>query len=1053
MLLRSKLFAAALGLLAALPAQAGVVKVGSGSYSDAFPGVDQAGRNGYPTATPQVSGKAATRPIPTNDWWSNELISDHGQSMFNYPLGLRPENDGLGIIKNMFNQATMLGDGPLKVSVDGVSCSQTTVSDHSDWTVTFSWNGQLEATVAQASPFVYFTRGAGAGNVSVKALGSFSTLSGADNVLVITGSYNGANYAVYAPAGSSWNVSGSSASNSLGGKNYFSAVMLPSGADAKTTAQEWLKYAFVFPADTRAEYTYNQAAGTVTTTYKVTPDVKEGSGTNFLMGLLPHHWAHVIGAPAYEKGTYATIRGEMKMLGANQFTTNLKFSGILPTLPAVTSSATGYSSADLNRLIDQVNQDNGLVDWTDSYNDGQLLNRLVQIGRIAAESGYTAGFNKALQLVKDRVERWLTYQQGDIAFMFYYHKPWTTLVGYPAGHGQDTNINDHHFHWGYIIGAAAFIEQYEPGWKDKWGPMIELLVRDGGSPDRDDPMFPYLRNFAPYAGHSWANGTGNLGIGTDQESSSESMQFACSLIHWGGVTGNTKVRDLGIYLYATELSAIEEYWFDIHHRVFTPDYTTVIASRIFTNGYDDKNFWGGGLAGSYGIEIYPVHAGSTYLARDNAFAKSYWDAMKRDTGILQNEDNGNIWYDAWIRYVAMINPTEALNLYGKCTQLGKKFGDSQAHTYQWVHAMAAMGTPATDVTADFPFTTVFENNGRRTYVAQNYGTSPVTVNFSDGYRLSVPAGKLVSATNGEPLPAAPTATLSADPAEGKAGETTVFTAIVNPGDYTVSSASITVNGEAIATTSGSANTYEAEWTPVGKGTYTVGVTVKCSDGREFSAAKTQYTVAAAGSTGGGGGSTGGGSSTGGNGSYEYTFTADEASQGSFSGGGKVSLSYDGTDVTVRASFDGDYIGFVGPWLWNYTNGFAESDMTPDGDGYKATLSGYASGSVVKVAVKIAFAGGMGVTPIYEIKLDQPSAVTSPVAAELLSVWPNPTAQTLHVKGDGQLELLSLTGLKVVAAAVEGITSLDLSSLPAGYYIAVLRGDEGNVLATRRVIKL
>ena len=40
------------------------------------------------------------------------------------------------------------------------------------------------------------------------------------------------------------------------------------------------------------------------------------------------------------------------------------------------------------------------------------------------------------------------------------------MLGYPAGHGQDNNINDHHFHWGYFIHAAAFMEQFEPGWSN-----------------------------------------------------------------------------------------------------------------------------------------------------------------------------------------------------------------------------------------------------------------------------------------------------------------------------------------------------------------------------------------------------------------------------------------------------------------------------------------------------------------------------------------------------------------------------------------------------------
>ena len=46
------------------------VTVGSGSYTTQFPGTDNAGRNGYPSGTPQVSGSALSQPIPTNDWWS-----------------------------------------------------------------------------------------------------------------------------------------------------------------------------------------------------------------------------------------------------------------------------------------------------------------------------------------------------------------------------------------------------------------------------------------------------------------------------------------------------------------------------------------------------------------------------------------------------------------------------------------------------------------------------------------------------------------------------------------------------------------------------------------------------------------------------------------------------------------------------------------------------------------------------------------------------------------------------------------------------------------------
>ena len=886
------LFMTMLFAASASMALAGVVKVGAGSYSDQFPGTDQAGRNGYINTAPQISGKAVGRPIPTNDWWSNELVSNHGNSMFNYPLGIRTQDDGLGILKNMFHQATMLGAGPLEIGLEGLSEPQTTVSDFSDWTVTFSWGGKLEATVAQASPFVYFTRNS-SGKVTVKATGSFKAVG---NILIITGSYNKADYAVYAPTGASWNVQGSSATSDLAGKNYFTALLLPDNADAESIAQEWSKYAFAFPADTRADYVYNPAEGSVTTTYTVTTDTKEGDGT-CLMGLLPHHWGNLDGSVSVEKETYATVRGEMKMLAANSFSTKLRYSGILPTLPAAEDGINGFSNDELAKLVQNVIDDNGLVDWTDSYNDGQLINRLVQVGRIAKQAGNDELHAKAVELVKKQVERWLTYSQGDIAFMFYYHKEWTTMLGYPAGHAQDTNINDHHFHWGYLIHGATFVEEAEPGWKDQWGGMISLLIRDAASIDRNDKMFPYLRNFAPYAGHSWANGTANIGLGIDQESSSESMQFASALILWGEITGDKAVRDLGVYLYATERSAIEEYWFDVYGRNLEPSFTSATASRIFANSYDNQNFWGGGIAGSYGIQIYPVHAGSAYLVNHKKYARKLWNAMSTETGLLKNEPNDNIWYDTWFRFYAMLEPQKALDLYKNCDRLGGKFGESQAHTYQWIHALCQYGTPVQGVTANHPLTMALDKDQTRTYVINNYSSKSVSVNFSDGYAVTAPANTLYhvsvegnASADEDPDPVDPSPVDPDDPTKPDDPDNPV----VHP-DY----------GEKIV-----------------------------------------------------------------------TFTADQATQGTLAGDGWIKFSYNGSDVKVSVHFDGEYEGFAGPWLWNYTDGFAESNMSPDSDGiYSATLTGYQTGTTVKVACKVAFAGGMAVTPQAEYTIPTSTAIS------------------------------------------------------------------------------
>ena len=69
-----------------------------------------------------------------------------------------------------------------------------------------------------------------------------------------------------------------------------------------------------------------------------------------------------------------------------------------------------------------------------------------------------------------------------------------------------SRIADHHFHYGYFVRAAAEICRVDLAWcgQDQYGPMIELLIRDYAA-DKDDPMFPHMRNFDPANGFSWAD--------------------------------------------------------------------------------------------------------------------------------------------------------------------------------------------------------------------------------------------------------------------------------------------------------------------------------------------------------------------------------------------------------------------------------------------------------------------------------------------------------------------------------------------------------------------
>ena len=106
---------------------AAVVSVGSGSYTTTFPGTDAAGRNQFPPGTPQLSGTASGKPVPTNDWWSNLLVSDHVSNLFPHPLALRTNNQGL--VLTYIPRGVMDAVEPIVIGVSGLNAALTALAE------------------------------------------------------------------------------------------------------------------------------------------------------------------------------------------------------------------------------------------------------------------------------------------------------------------------------------------------------------------------------------------------------------------------------------------------------------------------------------------------------------------------------------------------------------------------------------------------------------------------------------------------------------------------------------------------------------------------------------------------------------------------------------------------------------------------------------------------------------------------------------------------------------------------------------------------------------
>jgi len=144
--------------------------------------------------------------------------------------------------------------------------------------------------------------------------------------------------------------------------------------------------------------------------------VKEGEFGNILQGLLPHQWSNLSNnSPVPQEVSYASVRGELKMLNGNYFSTENIFKGILPTLPYLANYSNGFNPSELGNKISQIKNDQ-LATWTDSYNEGQVMNRLIQTARIAHESGDVESRDIMALTVKNRLEDWLTANSSEVAF-------------------------------------------------------------------------------------------------------------------------------------------------------------------------------------------------------------------------------------------------------------------------------------------------------------------------------------------------------------------------------------------------------------------------------------------------------------------------------------------------------------------------------------------------------------------------------------------------------------------------------------------------------------
>ncbi len=739
---------------------------------------------GNPTPLrPQLVAPASESPTPTHKWWGSVsfmgemTIGDPNDAAYITPdpITARITNKGFramgipgGLRVNGINFDYPIPD-PFAEVFDGIAISHSNggdmeafLKDHRDASVTVQWKqGQtalMEATFVHGSPYVYIH--VLSGNLVIKTLredggekGTFETPTNTLGVWTsVAGNHN--NYMITGQGDTTFSNTTSNVITASNATGLFTLSYLPQadGLPSANTVNTFAANAAATVAKVNIDYSVDRTNNVVTVTHSYVDDA--GNPVNTLMGLHPLHWKRAGDISSVTQ--VRSARGIVKFVEGSSFSYQMDSVGVLPALP---STASSLSAAELTALVNEFLAlgEGNWKPYNDAYWSGKIYSKVAELIAITEQAGLTEQHAQLLAWLKDELANWFTAGSDDtldIDQYFAYDDEWNTLLAMEESFASHQQLNDHHFHYGYLVRAAAEVCRNEPTWcgDDQYGPMVELLIRDYAA-GRDDPMFPYVRHFDPANGFSWASGKVNFVRGNNNESTSEAANAYGAMVLYGLITGKNDIVERGMYLHASTAASYWEYWNNLDGYLgtgadfdnFPPGYEWLSTSIVWGDGAVFSTWFSAAYAHILGIQGLPsnpliMHVGlySDYMSEYVALGLSE-SSNGKPSGLVDDQ-----WRDLWWNLWAMVDADDALTDYESVSSYNPEAGESKAHTYHWLHNMRALGQIQTgkgSISADYPAAMVFDKAGVKSYVVYNFSETAITVSFSDGVSVNAAPGQ------------------------------------------------------------------------------------------------------------------------------------------------------------------------------------------------------------------------------------------------------------------------------------------------------------------------
>lgn len=739
------------------------VSIGKGSYASSPPPEAGAEVDDFQRLSRLDVLPDETRPIPTNDWWSYVLVNPFAGDLWSHPLVTAPDAQGVRFwypIAAAANGDGMQRGDPVRISGAGFAPTRDLATDWGDWHVVVRLEDgakHLDMTLVRGMPIIWFEATGFAPTLQLPAGASVSDAKGtaisaagiATDRFVI--GFGGRAIGVHLPTGSNVSVQAGVVALTLpAGQSWFSLSGLPAASDLDA----WRVWATVVPRNTKVgwERTPNS---TMRVSYEVTgQDLTGGTNKDVLQSFPPHAWRDAAAAPAWRAESWLCPRGRLKTAAGTRFVFEYAMPGIIPDFGMPDTDPVGaqtpWSRDVQNDLISKY-----LAKATygaDTYWGGKDLVLLAKHAVFASRTGHP---DAAALLAKARAALvdWLVWTPGEDAHYFAYYPRWKGLIGFQSSYGSE-RFTDNHFHYGYLVHAAALVGNLDPQFLSEYGPMLKKIAQQYANWDRNSTEFPFLRTFEPWTGHSYAGGTSSP-TGNNQESTSEAMQSWIGEFLLGAALGDTAMRDAGAFGYLMESRATLEYWFDWKHDNFAPGWAHTNVGIVFDGGNSYGTWFSGNPLHIHAIQYLPIAPGFDYLARDTAWARSEYAVMQKEAaaaeGYADEQDYGDDWANVAFSFRQLFEPGEVCRRFAVDRAAGKGWTSeiNAGVTYAYAHADRQLGPRAWNYSYSMPTVAGHRDpvSGFVTHVAWNpSATEALCQVYADGKSIGsirIPANSIV----------------------------------------------------------------------------------------------------------------------------------------------------------------------------------------------------------------------------------------------------------------------------------------------------------------------